>query len=81
MLVPLEEAVLLEREKVVVYRARGREADRGGDLADRGRVPALRDGTDDAVENPLPPLHVVSGQRGSSALGVRVANTLAERMF
>ena len=60
-------------------RAGGGEPDGIRDLADRRWISALLDSTGDAVENSLPPFHIVPGQE-LPPLSIR-QGTLAERMF
>lgn len=63
----LEQAITLEREEMVMHRARRGETDRVRDLPDGGWVAALLDGAGDAVKDSLPALSVVPGQRSPSA--------------
>jgi hypothetical protein len=57
----LDEPVALQGEEVVVDRARRRQADGIGDLAHRGRIPALLDSAGDALEDAPPALHIMPG--------------------
>ena len=64
----LEQPVPLEGDEVVMDRRGRGQADRIGDLADRRRIAALRDGAGDALEDLLLALCVVPGQ-GRLSLG------------
>ena len=76
---PLDEAIALERDEVMVDRAGGGEADGIGDLTNRRRISPLLERERDAVKNALPALDVVSGHVDSPLL--IGSQTLAERMF
>jgi hypothetical protein len=66
----------------MVHSAGRGQPDRIGDLADRGRIPAITDRLGDAVEDALPAFDVVPGQLTPSALVTRARHgTVAERMF
>jgi hypothetical protein len=78
----LDEAIPLQRDEVVVDRARRGQADRVSDLADRRGIPAVLHRLRDTVEDPLPSLVVVSGHMPSAlaALCVRY-RSLPEHLF
>ena len=78
----LDQSIALEGDEVMMHRARRGEADRIGNLADRGGISALLHGLRNAVEDSLPSLVVVPGHMPSAlaALCVRCPS-VAEHLF
>ena len=68
-----EEPISLKRDQVMVHCGGRGKADGVGDLADGGRVSALRHGPRDALEDLLSPVDVVPCQAGDSIRGAAVS--------